>query len=327
MSKYDPLSDFLLQIPLNISEKTLSFREIEKILGFTLPNSAYHHRPWWSNPSSAYDHPYAQAWLAVSWEVGRVDLDQLWVRFRRKTSSKKIELITVQKYVKPLTKAQGVSQKIVIQCAGSKYKNAGRLTTFSGENVLFAAHPELYDLEDKCFRPDDLKADTGSTWREYLELYNLKSSNPNNLLKAGELYKPPIYEALITAFCETNVYILSAGWGLVRSDYLLPYYDITFSNKGMPYSIRRTNDSFEDFNQLSSSNIEPDETIYFFGGQSYLPLYQKLTRTITTRKVIYHAHGAAIQIQGYECIPSPFRGNTNWHYVCAFGFINGTVPR
>lgn len=327
MSKYDPLRDKLSQIPQNISEKTLAFSEIEIILGFKLPGSAYNHRPWWANPSSTKDHPYAQAWLGAGWKVETVNQSQQWVRFRRERTSKTISMTSVRIPVEPLSQMTNLSLKIVIQCAGSKFENAGRLTTFSGEKVLFAAHPERYNLQGKCYRPDDIREGSGSTWRAYLESYNRQGSNPNRLFPAGELAKAPIYKALIGKFGANNVFILSAGWGLVRSDYLLPYYDITFSNQGKPYAKRRPSDRFEDFNQLSNVGIQPDETIYFFGGQSYLPLYLKLTRNIATRKVIYHSHDAAIQIQGYICIPSPFPGSQNWHYQCAQGFINGMVQK
>jgi hypothetical protein len=215
--------------------------------------------------------------------------------------------------------------KIVIQCAGSKFENAGRLTTPSGEKVLFAAHPERYNLQGKCYRPDDNREGTDSTWRSYLESYNQRGLNPNRLLPAGDMYKPPIYKALVNKFGAQNVFILSAGWGLVRSDYLLPYYNITFSNQGEPYSKRRPSDRFEDFNQLSDSYIHPEETIYFFGGQSYLPLYCNLTHNIAVRKVIYHSQGSTYQLQGYVCIP--YRGFTNWHYACAQDFIADRIQK
>jgi hypothetical protein len=231
------------------------------------------------------------------------------------------------KSVEQLAIQSGNSIKIVIQCAGSKHEEAGMLTTVSEEKVLFAAHPERYTGQDKCYRPDDIREGTGFTWREYLESYNRQGSNPNHLFRAGELYKPPIYRALISKFDATNVFILSAGWGLVRSDYLIPYYDITFSNQGEPSAKRCTSDRFEDFNQLSIVDIHPDETIYFFGGQSYLSLYCSMTQSISARKVIYHSHSASIQIQGYESIPSPFPGSTNWHYKCAEGFISGSIPK
>jgi hypothetical protein len=83
MSKYDPLKTFLENASSNVSELMLSFRQIETILGNTLPPSARLHRAWWSNPSSPHDHPYAQAWLAAGWEVDTVDQRNEWVRFRR----------------------------------------------------------------------------------------------------------------------------------------------------------------------------------------------------------------------------------------------------
>ena len=215
--------------------------------------------------------------------------------------------------------------KIVIQCAGRKKENAGRLSKLYGEKVLFVAHPESYTLQDKCCRPDDIREDTDCTWRDYLESYNQKGSNPNKIYSAGDLYKPQIYKALVQKFGAENVFILSAGWGLVRSDYLLPYYDITFSNQGEPYSQRRPRDRFKDFNQLSDSGIHPDETIYFFGGQSYLPLYRSLTQNIPARKVIYHSQGSAYHLQGYECIH--YGSYTNWHYICAQDFIDGRIQK
>lgn len=320
----------LLQIPSNVSEKTLTFSEIESILGFKLPGSAYNHRPWWANPSSAIDHPYAQAWLAAGWKVETVNQSQKWVRFIRvadpKRYSKTLGVLPIQPFAQPLSQmARLLPMKIVIQCAGSKFENAGRLTTLFGENVLFVAHPEMYILQDKCFRPDDNMEGMDCTWRAYLKSYNQKGTNPNNLFPAGELYKPQIYKALVEKFGAQSVFILSAGWGLVRSDFLMPYYDITFSNQGKPHSKRRPRDRFEDFNQLCDGSIHPDETIYFFGGQAYLPLYRSLTQNIIARKVIYHSQGSAYQLQGYECIP--YRGCTNWHYLCARDFINGRISK
>jgi hypothetical protein len=83
MTKYDPLRAFLESTASDISETALSFRKIEVILGSSLPPSARKHRAWWANPSSPYDHPYAQAWLAAGWEVDTVDQRAEWVRFRR----------------------------------------------------------------------------------------------------------------------------------------------------------------------------------------------------------------------------------------------------
>jgi hypothetical protein len=85
MSKYEPLARFLQQMHATVTETTLTFGQLEQILGFELPHSAYTHRPWWANPTSAYEHPYAQSWLGVGWKADTVDLQAQWVRLRRMT--------------------------------------------------------------------------------------------------------------------------------------------------------------------------------------------------------------------------------------------------
>lgn len=215
--------------------------------------------------------------------------------------------------------------KLIIQCAGRKYDDAGKLTSPAGEKVLFAAHPERYTGRWKCQRPDDLRTQTGQTWREYLLDYNQDGKNPDRLYKAGALYQPPIYKRLTDQYGDENVFILSAGWGLVRADFRLPYYDITFSAQADPYCQRKAGDAFKDFNQLAEVELPVNESIYFFGGQSYLQTYLRLTKDIQARKVIYHSHGEGYKIQGYECIP--YRGFTNWHYVCAQEFIEGRIQK
>jgi hypothetical protein len=83
MSKYDPLRIFLENATTGVSEMTLTFQQVEIILGFTLPPSARRHRAWWANPGTPHDHPYAQAWLAAGWKVDTVDQRDEWVRFQR----------------------------------------------------------------------------------------------------------------------------------------------------------------------------------------------------------------------------------------------------
>ena len=85
MSIYDPLRIFLENAATGVSKMTLTFQQIELVLGFTLPPSARRHRAWWANPSKRDDHPYAQAWLAAGWKVDTVDQQAEWVRFRRLT--------------------------------------------------------------------------------------------------------------------------------------------------------------------------------------------------------------------------------------------------
>ncbi len=61
-------------------EKTLSFDEIESIIGRALPASAHRHRAWWANTDT---HSQALTWLSAGWKVEAADLDAREVTFVR----------------------------------------------------------------------------------------------------------------------------------------------------------------------------------------------------------------------------------------------------
>lgn len=64
-SKYDPLRDHLRGRPRG--EFTLSFAEIERVLGFSLPKSTA--RPqWWANVRDGQS-PQTQAWQSVGFDA------------------------------------------------------------------------------------------------------------------------------------------------------------------------------------------------------------------------------------------------------------------
>ncbi len=81
MSKYDPLKNYLRQAPQ--SALTLKFSEIEQILGFDLPHSAYKYASWWAN--SARGGAHMKAWRDAGWEVSNIDLSGRRVTFRRRS--------------------------------------------------------------------------------------------------------------------------------------------------------------------------------------------------------------------------------------------------
>ena len=75
MSKYAPLEQMLsLSAQDNVN---MTFEEIEAILGFPLPASAYTHRPWWANGG----HSQASAWLDAGYKVTQVNLSEQTVSF------------------------------------------------------------------------------------------------------------------------------------------------------------------------------------------------------------------------------------------------------
>jgi hypothetical protein len=83
MGKYEALPQFLAR--MDQAFRRMGFGEIEKILGFKLPKSAYEHEAWWSN--NATGHSHARAWLKFGWRTEAVDLAARKVTFRRETES------------------------------------------------------------------------------------------------------------------------------------------------------------------------------------------------------------------------------------------------
>ena len=79
MSKYDPLNSHLKSHPNLVVP--MSFAQIERILGFALPASAYEYPAWWSNHVSS--HVQAQAWANAGYQVEQLDLAAKKVVFKR----------------------------------------------------------------------------------------------------------------------------------------------------------------------------------------------------------------------------------------------------
>jgi hypothetical protein len=79
MTKYAPLRDFLEK--QNRKLVPMSFADIEKLIGTSLPASARKHRPWWSNnPSNSV---ITHAWLAAGYRTEQVDMERGKLVFRR----------------------------------------------------------------------------------------------------------------------------------------------------------------------------------------------------------------------------------------------------
>lgn len=63
--KYRALSQYLLDTRQN--EVVLTYNEIEKILGFKLPSSAFNHpHQFWAN---TYTHSFATSWLVIGFKT------------------------------------------------------------------------------------------------------------------------------------------------------------------------------------------------------------------------------------------------------------------
>ncbi len=87
MSKYEALPQFLASI--RGASHRCSFHEIERILGFKLPKSAYQYEAWWSNNPTGHSH--SRAWVEAGWRTEGVDLSARKVTFQRMPAAKAAE--------------------------------------------------------------------------------------------------------------------------------------------------------------------------------------------------------------------------------------------
>lgn len=209
---------------------------------------------------------------------------------------------------------------IAIQCASTKSPDAGYLHTGEGQSVAFVANPELAPPDGSVLwaHPDGPSDLAGVSWRQHLVDLGPDEAKARGLLPAYQLYAPGAYRRLVDFLGKEQVYVLSAGWGLVRADYPLPAYDITFSAQADAYKRRRSRDVYRDFMQVQPGQPGP---LVFLGGKDYLPLFRSLARNLPMPKVVMFRSDPADTAArpreegGWTYVPFPTDRKTNWHYA------------
>lgn len=206
--------------------------------------------------------------------------------------------------------------KIVISCCarknGGPFIHNGRMINFISQVDQVVPNNEIY------FHPDDSVPNGDITWRE---LVNQQGLN-NNLQSAYELYSPAIYSSLFQKF-GNDLFIFSAGWGIIRADFKLPKYNITFSNNNnVPdYARRDITPDFKDFNHLE--DISENEEIKLIAGSDYVLPFCELTKNLPNNKIIIYKNqnllnnnqylnNKTFQFRHYQT-----NRRTNWHYEYA----------
>ena len=216
----------------------------------------------------------------------------------------------------------------VIACAGTKAASRGHLTLENGQRVRFVADPrEAPRSASITYQRPDHFARSGQSWRDVLVEYNrAPERNPLGLLPAWRLYEPRaaprIYSDLVEAYGLENVFILSAGWGLVAAGFLLPDYDITFSSSAALYKRRRQGDQYEDFSMLPTNAKGP---IVFLGGKSYVKSFCELTEDLAAKRIVFHY--SSRPPRAMNCETRRFEGahRRTWHYECAYALISRDI--
>lgn len=227
-----------------------------------------------------------------------------------------------------------MNMKIVMPCAKSKYPiEGGDYIRFMrdkyGKPVIFVDNPKqapksrnLRYVSPTCNYDDNM------TFQDRLRSYNDEfmsdGYNPFNLLPAYKLYAIPIYEALVRSekYGKDGVYILAAPWGIVRADFLLPMYDLTFSEVEK-YKKRAQDDTYKnkDFCHLNNNS---NETLSFIGINKYIKPFYRLTQKYSGKRVIYFnsefPYNSYKDVEFVKC--ARVKKGRKWHYQCARKKLN-----
>ncbi|WP_148253619.1 DUF7662 domain-containing protein [Aidingimonas lacisalsi] len=152
MSKYDKLSAYLES--LSGSEWHAGFRQLESILGFTLPASARRHSAWWAN--DARQGRQAMTWLSAGWRIGDLNLTGETVTFYRdagisrkaasrfEQGSQRAGAATEKFDVSVLPKAGGINPLEL--SVGMTWRVLGRLMLDDSGKLVFPAVPDSSGL-------------------------------------------------------------------------------------------------------------------------------------------------------------------------------------
>jgi hypothetical protein len=158
-SKYRKLTSFLSS--QKRSPRTFQFEEIEAILGFALPRSAFSYPAWWSNQTGD-GHSQNLAWRSIGWRTANLNLGEQRVTFVRdgdEPDDERIDLSHVVSVLARLEKSRQASTEPspVLTITALPYSN--KLTPVITNEQLWKAviRAATRDLEDFVKRYADLR--------------------------------------------------------------------------------------------------------------------------------------------------------------------------
>lgn len=170
--------------------------------------------------------------------------------------------------------------QIVLPCSKPKKTDAPTFC-LDGHPIMFIANPQQQENSWARAPWDPITHGNKRTWIHCLTDYNnagqlspedlgvgVSINGSNALFCAGTLYTNRIYSDLIQVLGFDKVYILSAGWGLIRADNRLPTYNITFSaqaEKEARISVKRRLEKVK----CTCGNFQNLHTTRVFAGKSY----------------------------------------------------------
>lgn len=140
MSKYASLQQYLMQLKLDMWQPT--FKEIEAILGVSLPRSARVYPAWWGNHPK--DGSQSSAWLKAGWRTSDLQLETERVVFRRVVTAQMQNALVRMRKPSPLQEAPPHSwdEQTPLSCKiEMQWIPAGRVITAPNGGLIFPVVP------------------------------------------------------------------------------------------------------------------------------------------------------------------------------------------
>jgi hypothetical protein len=214
----------------------------------------------------------------------------------------------------------------VLCCSSSKTKDR---FCYNGQSIKFVAFPRMVPQDGVIFhKPDDKIPGTNITWRDLV--LNGQNDPKLDLVPAYRLYSRNIYRDIYDKF-DNCFYILSAGWGIIRADFKIPAYDITYSTApNMPKYVKRSdNYGWNDINHLKEDSVkfDRDSEIILFAGSDYVSPFCDMVQSIPYQKKILYKSKKVIQRHGFVYEYYKTNKNTTWVYEAAETFLNNYTNR
>ncbi|MBS7646689.1 MAG: hypothetical protein QW566_00125 [Candidatus Jordarchaeales archaeon] len=131
-SRYTQLAEWLEK--QKADSVSVSFDELERLLGCPLPGSARKLRVWWSNDASHTQAKYG--WLGAGWKVEAVNLEAGVVRFRRVAEPTRTEASFVSTAAEALSRRLGVKLYIGVSVNVKGVRRVFDLASADGSVVV-----------------------------------------------------------------------------------------------------------------------------------------------------------------------------------------------
>ena len=98
---------------------SISFGEIEKIIGEKLPESAFQYQAWWSNSDS---HPFMREVLSHNWKSRKLNLERKNIEFYKtsefESEFEKIKRVCMEEFPKSVRNYREVTIKTLLESPG-----------------------------------------------------------------------------------------------------------------------------------------------------------------------------------------------------------------